>query len=683
MNGRSALLQLPYFDIIEHSMLDMMHVTSGVLGRHLVPLLRGERLTNAEGAEAQAQERKEEKEMKEHKKRVAAMNKAAAKQRADVKLALSARGSALRDRAAAAAHKRVQKALRRIDVNGDAADMEELAKVDAPVTDSITVELRGAAEQYCNIQRCRFDPAPEQLGEHSSIRQFREAWFVPPAMQLLIEQHCYAKIAAPRGVAPPTKRPLSNSSEMQAHQWVNFARVYGKYLMVHCFPSSDRGGDDSSQLDAACCLLNVVQLCLTSCIEPGFHTTLQKWVTKTAACFQRALPPTEKAVMLHLLLFHMPRTIAYWGPTRGYWNFAYERNLGVLGRYIKRKNTPELTMIKRYQFRKMFPLSIRQIRASHRLVTKKVTDSASDSDSVTEKSLFHPLVPLGAVNSANNKVEKQVFWEKFTKGSTRALFPEDDTRGASHRLQAYVRPMLGDLICDEFKNKGSAFTARGQWSALKIGNMLLTTSRRQEDVAKGYAEVGACNSFFTIACGRVPHYVQDHAEEAGYDPAALLLGKMHLFCKLHMTQWDIHYELGKCTLWETTTDLMSDLLVTDLSLPLKYKLYRESKNGHSRHTRSDEVRYIPLKYIQSLAAIGPDVRGLDIRTKQRGRIDQPVPSTRFFVMKVNDQIELEDYKRPYLPINEVLMDEEDIRRMEGGEEEEEGEEEERKGVEED
>ena len=39
--GRSALHDLPYFNMIRDTVLDMMHVTSGVVGHHLVLLTQG------------------------------------------------------------------------------------------------------------------------------------------------------------------------------------------------------------------------------------------------------------------------------------------------------------------------------------------------------------------------------------------------------------------------------------------------------------------------------------------------------------------------------------------------------------------------------------------------------------------------------------------------------------------
>ena len=45
--GRSALCRLEYFDMVEHTLIDMMHLVQGVVGAHLVPLVKGNRLATA------------------------------------------------------------------------------------------------------------------------------------------------------------------------------------------------------------------------------------------------------------------------------------------------------------------------------------------------------------------------------------------------------------------------------------------------------------------------------------------------------------------------------------------------------------------------------------------------------------------------------------------------------------
>lgn len=51
VKGTSVLLELSYFDVTRDTLLDMMHLTSGVTGRHLVKLIIGERLKGAMSTE--------------------------------------------------------------------------------------------------------------------------------------------------------------------------------------------------------------------------------------------------------------------------------------------------------------------------------------------------------------------------------------------------------------------------------------------------------------------------------------------------------------------------------------------------------------------------------------------------------------------------------------------------------
>jgi hypothetical protein len=46
VTGKSALFDLPSFDIIEHTMLDMMHLVFGVIGGHLMAMIVGAKLGN-------------------------------------------------------------------------------------------------------------------------------------------------------------------------------------------------------------------------------------------------------------------------------------------------------------------------------------------------------------------------------------------------------------------------------------------------------------------------------------------------------------------------------------------------------------------------------------------------------------------------------------------------------------
>ena len=108
---------------------------------------------------------------------------------------------------------------------------------------------------------------------------------------------------------------------MMAHHSVNFAKVYGKYLMSQC-----HRGDT---LRMACLLLDIISLCLSSSVPPDMLERLDGLIVIFAHKFNDWMPTVSKAVVLHTLLFHLPTTIAYWGPARGYWCFPFERSVAA------------------------------------------------------------------------------------------------------------------------------------------------------------------------------------------------------------------------------------------------------------------------------------------------------------------------------------------------------------------
>lgn len=53
----SPLARLPYFDLAQDTLLDMMHIAAGVIGRNLMGMLRGDRLNKAIAHEKKAEEK--------------------------------------------------------------------------------------------------------------------------------------------------------------------------------------------------------------------------------------------------------------------------------------------------------------------------------------------------------------------------------------------------------------------------------------------------------------------------------------------------------------------------------------------------------------------------------------------------------------------------------------------------
>ena len=153
-------------------------------------------------------------------------------------------------------------------------------------------------------------------------------WRISDAVGLRVEAECYRQISGPRGIAPRTKRPLSCSSEMQAHHWVNFTKVYGTYLIENCLMNPDDDEQDEPRVvTSARRLLEILKLSLSSSLTAATLVNLDEKVSRFARSFSSTMPETQKSLVLHLLLFHVPDTLAYWGPARGYWCFPFERSV--------------------------------------------------------------------------------------------------------------------------------------------------------------------------------------------------------------------------------------------------------------------------------------------------------------------------------------------------------------------
>lgn len=291
-NGRSPLLDLPHFDLFQHTTLDTMHITSNVC-KDLVGMMTGERIKKAvAGAKANLGRAQKRAEAQEHKvealikKNVENINKWTSDLAALVAAGKTAskKAQTLRGQIAAAN-------LGEVDPN--APSDEE---------DYHLVEQRAAADRVARLEQLRGD------------------WFISKDRAEAIETHGYKKILAPSGVAPHSKRPLSCSTQMTAHHWMNFVKCYGKYLLCLAFH------EDDPTLAALCQLLDFLKDCLRPTIAPGDIKKLYKDARELAGTIHERFPLNARSMMLHLLVYHVPSGLSLWGPARGVHCFPYERS---------------------------------------------------------------------------------------------------------------------------------------------------------------------------------------------------------------------------------------------------------------------------------------------------------------------------------------------------------------------
>lgn len=300
VTGRSPLFDLPYFDLSLHTLLDSMHIVSGVVGRHLVPMLVGGRIA----AGVAALKKNFERRAVADQKRVQARDKKIDEETAKInnwerQRARQKHGSANHDRLStqiSAAKTRLAK------LEGRAAANPEDGSGD---------EADNAADAWANGERARSAADIEHMAD------FLKLWAMPKATAERIDAIAYRKILAPDGIAPDKRGPLSRPGEMNSHHWFNFTKVYGKYLFSAYY--------HGEHLRVLCELLDFIKACLGSHLSPQDKDDIHAKAKQVASNFDEYFPPTEQSLMLHVLVFHMPQTLALFGPARGYHCFPFER----------------------------------------------------------------------------------------------------------------------------------------------------------------------------------------------------------------------------------------------------------------------------------------------------------------------------------------------------------------------
>ena len=159
---------------------------------------------------------------------------------------------------------------------------------------------------------------PELLKRAAQHARFR----ILPHKWKELERGAYARIQAPTGVAPAAKHPLTKTGEMTAHHWVNFVRCYGKYLLQQAYGSTV---EEQHTLAALCRILDLLALCLRSHVSTESKQQTATLAAEVLEIVKTTIPTTEHAIVVHLLLRHIPDTINLWGPVRSYWCFPFER----------------------------------------------------------------------------------------------------------------------------------------------------------------------------------------------------------------------------------------------------------------------------------------------------------------------------------------------------------------------
>ena len=297
VTGVCPFSRLSYFDMSTMTMLDMMHIGANVINQHhLIGAITGNRLSQARLNQEKLNQKQDEMRWQKWSQAEESLKKFQDQLR---KL-----------------ETRNQKIINKRNSTGRRSRTAEEAE------EKRDNEIRAKRYQIedCIQRQQDIDDEYEKLvaDRPRAMGEFIDLWHIPKGVQQMIEIHAYFKIIAPPGIAPRTKRPFTVPTEMTSHQWYGFIRVYGKFLFAQRFSGQN--------LQVLCDIIDLVKSCVLSRITPSTMRLLRDQVQKVATHMVNCFPSTEWSMMLHLLCFHMPDTIEYWGPARSYWCFPFERS---------------------------------------------------------------------------------------------------------------------------------------------------------------------------------------------------------------------------------------------------------------------------------------------------------------------------------------------------------------------
>lgn len=591
--GKSILSELPGFDMVDDTLLDMMHIGSGQLGTHLIPMMTKDRIKQY-GAGSSA---------------------ALAQAKADAdKL------------------EKLRAKVRELDVYPP----ETL--LTPQVSNAIHLAKSNKEELKLLIK--------ERLETRQRLSDHHDRFHISDAQCRMIQRTYYADIQAPVGIAQLSKAPLTSSGEMTAHHWLKFVQVYGKYLFLEYFGRSDnelRGGvvgahpdtpdgrtnttlalQNPNPLNPAlqplCQILDILELCFRSHATRQVKIDTARKIRECAATYEERMPAIEQAIITHLLFFHMPATIKRWGPARGFWCFPFERYvhrsrvscivrasvgvslthrfslslppirfIGYLSNTIKSRKHPEANLANRWL------LSVATNDWSKHTWNEGEEEAEADADTPAAAEQ-----PGGPVHSIMD--EQRVIWPLRTPQNSR--LSKKNGKSLDHARARQLIPMLGKEVCDRFPRLNASYEIVDFTHAVQVGRITYKPGCK-EDQSR---QVGKTRcSWFRIRKKHVPHWTaildrENHARRLEwYDPDGFLFGRIVKFARLHVPAWQMEFfHLAEVNLYESIQkEKFTGYDVIDTTQPLMVR----DVHGESRDR--ERLAYVQCKHLHSSIAVAP------------------------------------------------------------------------------
>jgi len=138
-----------------------------------------------------------------------------------------------------------------------------------------------------------------------------------------LETNCWFGILGPPGIASRSKRPFTLKQGFTCADWITFTKVTGKYLYSQLFQESQK------TLETVCTVLDFFASCLDQELTTEKIELLKTRARKVAGIIHDLFPRSERSLVLHHIVCHIPDQLARWGPARCCWAFPFERSAAV------------------------------------------------------------------------------------------------------------------------------------------------------------------------------------------------------------------------------------------------------------------------------------------------------------------------------------------------------------------
>ena len=294
-----VLWRLPNFDIVDDIMSDAMHIISGIIGRHLFPMLKGQRIPN-KSRKQKNQEQKQEQKI--------------ADDLAELQSQLLARQA---------------NGIQDLDIDTKVDDVryqpEAPINIDEEQEQSVSASLKARREDVIRKHKQYCLTKAEQRGIDDLYKSLKlpHSWYMSPS-----------------------HLPMQRTGTLKCREW--------QTIVEHLLPTLLRCMcDDPERRELyrfLCKFCRVISsLIAKEQVFTGPKDSRYWRVVRVLCDFERLVPETEHCQMLMQLL-KLAKDVRCWGNAQQFIMYPIERDMGKVARIVKSKKHPETNIIRYFQF---------------------------------------------------------------------------------------------------------------------------------------------------------------------------------------------------------------------------------------------------------------------------------------------------------------------------------------------